>query len=221
MEIFQRHNLSEKFQSGINTIPITNCVPSVWTDRVNSDVLICLRTLERGDAAACLFLAASPRGRQGLRLVASSLSATSSSSSAQTNSTQLWTRITWHLLPQGQQPEMWVPDFLWSATRRSACFLFFFRFGIPQNTPNTEEPKIYSTAWRDFDNLLPSVSFSPLDIWSSVLSACWTLTLLFWNHCAANSRVTLDFSADQTFALHFFRKKNKWLASPLPFLRWC
>lgn len=156
------------------------------TDEVDWNVLICLMSEDIGIWCRCVALC-SP-GRSGVFIfscvtsVWRGLRLGASSSSAQTNSTQLWTRITWHLLPQGQQHEMWVHDFLWSATRRSTFLFIFFPLRIPQTTPDMEEPKIYSIASRDFDNLLPFAFFSKLDIWSSVLGTWWTLSLFFGNH---------------------------------------
>lgn len=38
-------------------------------------------------------------------------------------------------------------------------FIYFFPLRIPQTTPDMEEPKIFSIASRDFDNLMPFAFF--------------------------------------------------------------
>lgn len=169
------------------------------TDEVDWNVLICLMSEDIRTWCRCVALC-SP-GRSGVFIfscvtsVWRGLRLGASSSSAQTNSTQLWTRITWHLLPQGQQHEMWVHDFLWSATRRSTFLFIFFPLRIPQTTPDMEEPKIFSIASRDFDNLMPFAFSFFFQVFGQV-SRAPAFGSLFLTYCLTFCRVSLDFPAD-------------------------
>lgn len=141
----------------------------------------CLRTFEHGAAVshfalqgevACLFLAASPQSGEVFawalhppqpRLIAPNYEPGLHDICSRRDNNRKCESMTFcEVPPEGQH-----------------FYLFFSLLRIPQTTPDMEEPKIFSIASRDFDNLMPFALFFSSSFWSSVPGTCfWQYLLL-------------------------------------------